>query len=435
MGAAGTAVAAPRRTAWVVWAAAMAVYVVAVAQRSSFGVAGLEAADRFGVDATVLSLFVVVQLSVYALMQLPVGVALDGWGPRRLLVVGSATMVAGQLGMVLAPNVGIALTARVLVGAGDAAIFISATTLVARWFDRRRVPLLTQLTGIIGQLGQVVSALPFALALHRYGWTTAFLGLAALGVAASVAGRALIRDAPAGATPTTPTRRLDGLAATLRHPGTWLGFWTHMLGQCGINVFALMWGFPFLVEGQGLSTRTAGALLALNVVAAIVVGPLVGEFTARHPLRRSWAVLALGSVATAAWLAVLVPATPRPVWQLAGFVVVIAAATPMSLIGLDFAATTNPPHRMGAAQAVANMGGFVSAVLVMVGVGVVLDHRAPGGDPTLADYRSALSLVLVPCAVALVGVLVARARTRAAGKIVVPPLADAWARWRADRRR
>lgn len=423
-----------RRRAWLVWSGALLAYVVAVLHRSSFGVAGLPSAERFGVDATTLSLFAVIQVSMYAVMQVPAGVALDRWGARRLLVLGSVTMALGQLAMAFAPSVGVALAARVLIGSGDAAIFVSAIQLVAIWFDRRRVPLLTQLTGIVGQLGQIASALPFAWALHRFGWTAAFVAVTAVGAAAAGVVWLTVRDAPPG-TPAAAPRGLAGLGDTLRHPGTWLGFWSHQLGGTSGTVVVLMWGVPFLVQGEGATPGQASALLTLNVVVGILAGPLVGEFTARHPLRRSWAVLAVAGGTAIGWAIVLVPATPRPLWQLAVFVALISVGGPVSLIGLDFARTSNPPHRMGSAQAVANMGGFSLAVPVMLVVGAVLDHRAPGGDATLADYRAALAVVVVSLAVSVVGVLVTRPRTRAATGVVVPPIAEAWARYRAERLR
>lgn len=431
----GEATAGTRRpaTPWVVWSAGLVAYIAAVVHRSSFGVAGLVAADRFHVDATVLSLFVVIQLATYALMQLPVGVAVDRWGPRRTLTAGSVTMAVGQLVMTFAPNVGIALAARVLIGSGDAAIFVSALRLVATWFDRRRVPLLSQLTGIAGQLGQIITAIPFTFVLHRWGWTWAFGSLVVLGAVASLVVRLGVKDGPDGAAPAAGPSRLDGLGATVRHPGTWLGFWTHMIGGVSGNVVVLMWGVPFLVQGQGLTPGQAGGLLTINVVVGIVMGPVIGEFTARHPVRRSWAVLVVAAGTCLGWLLVLLPASPRPVWQIALFLALVSVGGPASLIGLDFAATSNPPHRTGSAQGIANMGGFVAGVLVMLAVGVVLDQRTHGGTPTLTDYRAALALVFVPLVVALVGVVVTRARTRAASGIVVPPLAEAWARSRAAR--
>lgn len=434
--AAGASSSAGRGRAWLVWSAGLLVYVVAVAHRSSFGVAGLAAQSRFGVAATVLSLFVVIQLSVYAAAQVPVGIALDRFGPRALLTTGAVTMAVGQLGMTLSHSVSTALAARVLIGAGDAMIFVSAVRLVAAWFPRRLVPVLTQLTGIVGQLGQIVSAIPFAFLLHRYGWEPAFgalAGLGGLGVLAAVLG---VRDRPAG-TPASRSGAGAGLVPTLRAHGTWLGFWSHMLGGFSINVFGLMWGYPFLVQGQGLTPTQASSMLALNVLVAIVFGPLIGEFTARHPLRRSWAVLVVAGGVAAGWLLVLVPSTPRPFAVLVAFVVLISLGGPASVIGLDFAATSNPPERLGSAQGLANAGGFIAGVLVMLGVGIVLDARNPGGHYTLADYRAGLALVAAPWAVSLVGVLVTRTRTRAemaARGVVVPPLREAWDRRRRDRR-
>ena len=66
----------PKR-AWVVWGVAVAAYAVAVFQRASLGVAGVEAQERFGATAAQLALFSVLQLAVYAGLQVPVGVLLD----------------------------------------------------------------------------------------------------------------------------------------------------------------------------------------------------------------------------------------------------------------------------------------------------------------------------------------------------------------------
>ncbi len=221
-------------------------YLVAVAHRTSFGVAGLTAADQFGVGATTLSLFVVVQVVMYTVLQLPVGLAVDRWGSRRTLAVGAGLAAAGQLGMVLADDVPTALVARMLIGSGDAATFVSVLRLIPAWFPVRRVPLLSQTVGSLGQLGQVVSAVPFAWALHTYGWAPAFAGLAGLGVVATVTTWTGVRDRPPGAPrPTTHRSPFAGLGRTARSPGTWLGFFAHGLGGTGVTAFTLMWGFPF----------------------------------------------------------------------------------------------------------------------------------------------------------------------------------------------
>jgi MFS family permease len=84
------------RLAWLVWGVGLLTYLVAVLQRTSLGVAGIEAADRFGASASMLAAFAVLQLLVYAGLQVPVGVLLDRTGPKRLIVTGAVVMAAGQ---------------------------------------------------------------------------------------------------------------------------------------------------------------------------------------------------------------------------------------------------------------------------------------------------------------------------------------------------
>lgn len=413
------------RRAYLVWGTAVLAYVVAVLDRSSLGVAGLEAGARFGTSASVLASFVVVQLLVYAVLQLPVGLMLDRLGSRRLIATGAVLMALGQLTLALVTTTGPALGARALVGAGDALTFVSVARLVPAWFPPRRVPLLTQLTGILGQLGQVLSAVPLVLVLHGAGWRTAFGAAAVLGMVAAVAVLALVRDAPGPrrrrARPAAPVRSLAPtrarLRATVHEPGTWLGYWTHFLAPFSSMVIVLLWGFPFLVSGQGRTTAQASALFTVNVLGTIVAGPLIGELTARHPAWRLRLVVGVAVTTAAVWVLVLVPAGPRPLWVLTVFMVVIAVGGPTSLVGFDFARSHNPPDRLGTATGLVNSGGFVATVAMTLGVGLVLDAvgPGPGGEYSLDAYRLALSVAAVPWVVGLVGLGLSARLTRQHG--------------------
>ena len=313
-GTARTVGRASARRVWVVWSVALAAYVVGVMHRTSFGVAGLDAAHRFAAAPATLSGFVVLQLLVYAGLQVPVGLLLDRFGGRALVVTGALTMAAGQLLLALATSIPLAIAARVLVGTGDALTFISVLSVVTAWFPPRRVPVMTQLTGLVGQLGQVLSAVPLAALLHGPGWTPAFLSAAAVGVAVALAVLAVVRDRPPGAPApppaSAPREVLRGLRWSWSEPGTRLGLWTHLGTQfCG-TVFGLLWGVPYLVAGQGMAPAQASALLTLPVVVGIIAGPLFGEFAARHPMRRSYLVLSVIAAHALVWGAVLSVAPP-----------------------------------------------------------------------------------------------------------------------------
>jgi MFS family permease len=422
--------ARPSGRAYVVWAVALAAYAVAVFQRASLGVAAVDAQERFSAGASAVSLFLVLQLAVYAALQVPVGVALDRFGSRRMILAGALTMAAGQLLLALATDVPTAVTARVLVGAGDAMTFISVLRVIGLWFPGRTVPLITQLTGILGQLGSIAAAYPLVAVLHGTSWRTTFLGAAATGVVVAVLVLVALRDAPAGVLPPQPAGMSEvrrGLVDTWREPGTRIGLYTHLVTQFSGTVFALLWGYPFLVVGEGRSPATAAGLLTLLVVVGMGVGPLLGRLCGRWPLRRSVLVFTILAATASVWTVVLLWPGRAPLPLLILLVVVLGTNGPGSMIGFDYARTENPPQRMGSASGVVNVGGFVASLLTILAVGAVLDLMTPGSstDYDLGAFRAAFSVQYVFWAIGLVGVLRHRRQLRerlARDGVVLAPL-------------
>ncbi len=421
---------APASRALVIWLCAMSAYVCAVAARTSLGVAGVEAMDRFSMSAGSLSFFSTLQIGVYALAQIPVGVALDRFGPRRLLSTGAVLVSLGQIAMAVAPSLPAALAARVLLGIGDATAFVSVLRLLPSWFSPFRIPLFTQLTSILGLLGQVISAVPFMAVLHHRGWTTAFATMAGLGFAAALLVVAVVRDAPteasAGGPPagrTRPNAPAEPIRATLRavlsSPWAWLGFFTHWSGAGPAMTFTLLWGMPFMTLGLGMPAPQASTVLVLNTAASIVCGPVVGQLTARHPRGRVPGVLAVSAVVAGAWAAILGASSPAPAWAAALLSIVLAASGCASSIGFDFVRQGVGPHRLGTATGTTNMGGFTAALLNVQLIGWVLDRVSAGTDYTWADFRVALCVQAAAWAVGAAGVAASAALIRRrAGRVV-----------------
>jgi sugar phosphate permease len=412
------------RRSWVIFGVGVFAYLVAVMQRTTIGVAGVAATDRFNSSASVLSSLAVVQLVVYAAMQVPVGVLIDRIGSRWLMAAGTVLMIAGQVTVAFAPSISIALIGRVLVGAGDAAVFISLIRLNNSWFRGRLVPQLSQWVGNIGQLGQVLSAVPFAIILHLSGWTSAFLSAAALSVVAALGILLIVRDRPSAAVeaprPASWRASLRQLGVSLKRPGTQLGFWSHFCTQSSGTVFSLMWGFPFMVFGLGYSPTLASGLLIVIVGAGIVFGPILGILTARHPLRRSNVVLGIVTTLGIAWTVVLLwPGVP-PLWLMVALLVVVGAGGPGSLIGFDFARSFNPLQSLGSANGIVNVGGFLASFVMMFLIGVLLDFQhnvaiAAGSSAPLYSldaFRPAFAVQYVVIGIGTVFLVRARRRTR-----------------------
>ena len=398
---------------WIVWATALLAYIVAVLDRTTLGVSGLAAADRFSAGPSLLSAFVVLQVVVYACAQVPAGLLLDRYGSRALIASGAALMASGQLALAFTESLPTAIAARAVVGLGDAVTFISVLRLVPHWFPTRRIPLVTQMTGIFGQLGQVLSAVPFLAMLSSEGWSVAYASAAALGVLAVVLTLLIVKNAPDGVTATAEAMSVRETLISVKtvwlRPGTRLGFFTHMGTQFSITVFALMWGLPYLTEAQGLSPAGAGALLSLSVVVAIASGVLIGIVTGRWPHRRSRLVLVIIASNALAWTAVLVLRGPAPLWLLVALVIVISVGGPGSMVGFDFARTFNPRATLGTAQGMVNMGGFLASLLLMQAMGLVM--QAAGGI-SFESFRVAWTLQYVVWTVAVVGILITRHKAR-----------------------
>ncbi len=382
---------------WLVWSVGVAAYMLSVTNRTSLSAVGVDAAVRFDADASTLSMFAVIQLFVYGAMQIPVGILLDRFGARPIIGIGMLVMAIGQLVMAFAPDVGTAIFARMLLGAGDAAIFPSVLRVVAVWFPERQAPFMVQLTGIVGQAGQLLAILPIAALLHATSWTVAFGSLAGLGALFTVLTFAVIRNRPPGRSAdvsvdtatgaihavTSSADLRQGFKESWAHPATRLAFWSHFTTPFSGTAFVLLWGFPFLTVGEGLSPAMASLIFSVYVVAGMLIGPVIGALSSRHPMRRSrMLVLPIIAVQVVAWLVVILWPGTSPLWLL--FVLALALSTggPASMIGFDHARTYNPRHRLSTATGIVNVGGFLAALLAILFIGIAMDAQGAGTPET-----------------------------------------------------
>lgn len=385
---------------------------LSVANRTSLAAVGTDAAHRFSADASTLSMFAVLQLAVYGAMQLPVGILLDRYGSRPIMTIGMVLMAVGQLLMALSPNVGVAILARMVLGAGDAAIFPGVVRLVATWFPAQRNSLMVQLTGLVGLSGQLLALIPLAALVHATTWSIAFGSVAGLCIVFAVLVFALVRNHPpdvagdvsvdtrTGAirvvTSAVDTR--VGFRAAWSHPGTRLAFWSHFTTAFAGNAFILLWGVPFLTAGEGLSAPAAAGITTVYVVVGMVLGPVLGTLSGRLPNSRSRALVLPSVIAQlVTWLVVIAWPTTAPVWLLVLLAIAVGSGGPASMIAFDHARTFNPGHRLSTATGITNTGAFLAGLIAIFLIGVALDVQGAGTPSTysLGAFRVAF-LTQVP---------------------------------------
>jgi MFS family permease len=350
-------------------------------------------------------------------------------------------MAGGQLMLATAHTIGLAIAARALLGLGDAMTFICVLRLIFMWFPPRQVPGLMALTGIIGQLGQIAAAYPLVALLASRGWSTSFEIAALISLAVAIACAVGIRSAPGhdiGSAAQHGAGLLrEGLRRAWREPGTRLGLWTHFVTQFSGTVFAMLWGYPFLVVGEHRSPAEAGLLLALLVVVSMLANVAVGQTITRWPLRRSAPVLAIVGSTVIAWTVVLAWPGRAPFGLLVVLVVVLATNGPGSMTGFDYARTENEAERIGSATGIVNVGGFSASLAVILLVGIILSLKSSGGPDsyTLGDFKLAFTVQYAFWAIGTAGVLHNRRALRAARGLELDPLHRALARrWRGRER-
>lgn len=382
------------------WATAVLVYLAAVFHRTSLGVASLEASDRFGLGPAALGTFTVLQVGVYALMQVPTGMLVDRFGPRRVLVTAALLMGLGQLLFAFATSYPLGLVARAVLGVGDAMTFVSVLRLVAAHFPARRYAALTSITAALGALGQLLSTVPLSLLLDGAGWTATFAVAGAATALYAVVLALRVRDGemPHGAGP-EQAPSLRTVLVQVRHawstPGTRLGFWLHFSTMFAPAMLGLLWGFPYLVRAQGMGEAAAGLVLGVLVIGAILGGPLVGALISRWPECRTPLVVGYLVAALGVWAVLLGwPGGRVPGAVLVAGFALLSLGGPASAIGFALARDYNPLRRVSTATGVVNVGGFVAITISALAVGVLMSVFEPLG-PTTAFRLALLSVVAV----------------------------------------
>lgn len=415
------ALAAPRPglgRAWLVWGVGAVAYLVAMLHRMSLGVAGTDAAERFGVAVGALGVFTSLQLVLYLVMQIPAGILADRFGPRRTLAIGLGIMAAGELLFAVSHTMGVGLLGRGLVGIGDALTFLNVLRLAHAWFPSRLQPLLAALTGLAGALGQLVSTVPLELGLRQLGWTGAFLVLGGVTAVLALLPLALVRDRPdtppAGHAseddaPAAPAHDpiLRTLAAAWRRPGTRQGFFLHMGALSPFLLISAVWGVPYMTGSQGMDRAEAAGVLLVGALAFAASGPLVAFVVGPHERRQRAAALLLPGVATLAWAVLLLwPGALVPRGVLVAAIVLTGVNAGGSMLAFEIARRTSPSRSTGSAAALVNLGGFSAAVIGSLVIGRLLGD---GRHDAVATQHAMLPIVVF-AALGLLGGLVSRDR-------------------------
>lgn len=337
-------------------------------------------------------------------MQVPSGILADTLGPRKLFTAGAVVAGAGSALFGLAPDFGLALLGRFLVGLGVSVAFISVLKLNAAWFPERRFATMTGLLMFIGNMGGLLSAVPLGWAAAHGAWRSVFVGAGALSLLLAVLTWLFLRDNPRElglpsmqqleGNPEYPPARENWRAAlttVLANRRTWPGF-VMQLGLAGSYLsWAGLWAIPYLREVHGMPRQLAAWHISLMILCfalcSLAVGALSDRIGRRTPLMR-----ALGLLFVLCWLPLLWGAhLPLPV-SLGLFALMGVSISGITLVW-PCAKEVNPPAYSGMSTSVVNTGGFIGPALLQPLVGLALDFSSRGAAHTPGDWRLGLGVL------------------------------------------
>ncbi len=138
---------------WLLFAMLALAYCFVYFHRICLSVVADDLAKEFGTTATAIGVLGSIYFYCYAAMQFPAGLLADSVGPRRTVTFSLLLAAAGSLVFALAPTLGVAKLARVMVGVGVSMVFIPTTKILAQWFRAREFAFMSGLMQAAGGVG------------------------------------------------------------------------------------------------------------------------------------------------------------------------------------------------------------------------------------------------------------------------------------------
>lgn len=324
---------------------------------------------EFAVGGAVLGNLSAVYFYVYASIQIPIGVAIDRFGARRLASGAAAVCTVGVLVFAGADTLWMAYVGRFLIGLGCACSFVAALSVAAIWFPGR-FALLGGLAQMLGVLGGVLGQGPFGYAVEQIGWRETNWWVAMGGVALTICLFLTVRDKPSGgAEPSRPL--LEGLKRALSNGQTWLAA-TFGVGMTGsMLAFGGLWGVPFFMEARGLDKPEAAALASVMFFGWGAGAPLSGWLSDKLGKRRPFMVMGGLLATTGIALIVLFPAMPLPL--LYAVLALQGAGSSTMVLSFAVAREHNPPWANSATLGIINSFVVGSGAVLQPSIGYLLD--------------------------------------------------------------
>ena len=343
-----------------------------------------ELTRELGVSAADLGLLTSAYLLAFGAVQLPLGLALDRYGARRVEALLLLIAAAGCALFAVGNSLTELAIARALIGLGVSACLMASFKSFSQWFGVERQASLNAAIMAAGGLGALTASTPLSWAIPQFGWRAVFVALAVAGVAAA-AGIFSTPDKPASGQPEALRSQLAGLVEVLASRVFWRYAPQSMLIIGGFLALQGLWAVPWLMNFSGLARGAAAHHLLLMgsgmltgfLGLAFGVAPLAKRgATPQRLLQAGMGLALLGTL-----LIVLDAGPSEPLWFLLGLTFSVGNLA-YALLQRHYAAGL-----AGRVNTALNLMVFVGAFCIQWGFGAAVDALQATGYAPRAAYQ------------------------------------------------
>jgi len=369
-------------------------YFLSYAFRAINAIISRDLVRDLGLAPDQLGLLTAAYFFTFALFQIPLGVLLDRFGPRRIESVLLLFAAAGAGIFSVADGIVLLVFARALIGLGVSACLMAGIKAFVQWFPMSRLASLNGWLLAAGGLGVFAASLPAELALHYTSWRGLFAGITALSLLAAAFIFFVVPDRPAGEAGENWRELLTGVRTVFTTGVFWRVSLVAMVAQGTFLSVQTLWISPWLRDIAGY--ESTGSMLAAMAVATIVGFGVSGSLADRLARRgidhlvvlKATYVVSIGAFALiAAGMTVAVPL----MWLIYGF----SSGTVITL-SYPILSKRFPAGLAGRVITANNMLVFVWAFMSQWGIGAVIGlWPSEGGHYALAGYHAAFGLCLL----------------------------------------
>lgn len=275
---------------WLIWGLATLFYAYEFFLQVSPSVMVPDLMAAFKVNAATLGNLAALYFYAYAIMQIPAGIFLDTFGPRKLLTVAVATCICGVLLFASAHSLWHAQIGRLLIGFGSSFATIGSFKLASSWFSPNRFAFISGLTVMIGMLGAIFGGAPLAILVDHVGWRASLVLFGIIGIVLCALIWLIVRDCPMSATTSTSTikktnqylqqdKLISSLSSIFKKKQNWLTAIYGGLIFAPTSAFAALWGVPYLMADHHLSNPIAASAISMIFLGWAFGSPFWGWFS------------------------------------------------------------------------------------------------------------------------------------------------------------